>query len=173
MYIGQSVNIEKRWLNHRAKLEKNKHANKHLQNAWNKYGSDNFKFAMIEECDIQSLNEREIFWISKYKTTTDDKGYNMQYGGSTGLHTEEYKEHMKIKMKGNTNGGAGETCGRSRITEEQAIRIVYLLLSGQTPREIQEETNISLRIIRHIKQKESWVYLTKDIKFDKENNNGD
>ena len=41
-YIGQSVDIKKRWRNHRYKLNGNKHFNQHLQNSWNYYGKDNF-----------------------------------------------------------------------------------------------------------------------------------
>ena len=34
-YIGSSVGINKRFINHKSKLNKNKHHNPHLQNAWN------------------------------------------------------------------------------------------------------------------------------------------
>lgn len=48
VYIGQSNNIKKRWTEHRSALNNNRHVNVHLQNAWNKYGENNFEFVIIE-----------------------------------------------------------------------------------------------------------------------------
>lgn len=48
IYIGSSVNIKKRFCQHRDGLRKNKHHNKHLQRSWNKYGEENFEFVVIE-----------------------------------------------------------------------------------------------------------------------------
>ena len=33
-YIGSSIDIERRWHEHRLHLRTDRHANKHLQNAW-------------------------------------------------------------------------------------------------------------------------------------------
>ena len=41
IYIGQSLNIKTRFLQHKQALRKNRHPNQHLQNAWNKYGKSN------------------------------------------------------------------------------------------------------------------------------------
>lgn len=43
-YIGQSSDIESRWKHHVNDLKSNCHHNQKLQNAWNKYGKDNFIF---------------------------------------------------------------------------------------------------------------------------------
>jgi len=48
-YVGSSVNIlRERWPHHKSALRYNKHHCKHLQNAWNKYGEDNFEFHVVE-----------------------------------------------------------------------------------------------------------------------------
>ena len=80
LYIGQSHNIKIRWQMHKAVLRNNRAANIHLQNAWNKYGEYNFEFLIIEYCDKELLDDREIFWISYYDSTV--KGYNLQFGGN-------------------------------------------------------------------------------------------
>lgn len=49
-YVGQAVNIEERWKQHKYRLNGQYHGNKHLQNAWNKYGKDNFVFIILEKC---------------------------------------------------------------------------------------------------------------------------
>jgi hypothetical protein len=44
-------------------LLKNKHANKYMQNAFNKYGKDSFKFEVIEECSKTVLVKTEAYYI--------------------------------------------------------------------------------------------------------------
>jgi len=75
-YVGQSVNLKKRISVHKSTLRGNYHENEHLQRAYNKYGSDNFLFEILEECDVDSLDEREIFWISEFNSTDRELGYN-------------------------------------------------------------------------------------------------
>jgi predicted GIY-YIG superfamily endonuclease len=43
-YIGSSINIKQRFAQHKSTLRHNTHRNQHLQNAWNKYGEENFDF---------------------------------------------------------------------------------------------------------------------------------
>ena len=80
VYIGQSVDIEKRWTVHKRLLNKNKHHNNHLQNAWNKYTEKNFIFTIVEKCSIDSLNSREQYWIAV--NDSYNNGYNLDKGGS-------------------------------------------------------------------------------------------
>ena len=58
-YIGQSVNILKRWNKHRSFESSN--AQYPLYRAFKKYGIDNFIFQIIEECPVEKLDEREIY----------------------------------------------------------------------------------------------------------------
>lgn len=59
-YIGMSKNVKRRWQQHRSSLRKNKHHNKNLQQAWNKYGEGNFVFYQIENVwDESMLHQRE------------------------------------------------------------------------------------------------------------------
>lgn len=80
-YIGQSKDIHKRWGIHIHLLNKGKHDNGHLQNAWDKYGELNFSFSIIEECREEHLDEKECYYISKYNTIDGKFGYNLQCGG--------------------------------------------------------------------------------------------
>jgi len=49
-YIGSASNLRRRFSNHKCHLTKNSHSNLHLQNAWNKYGGDNFEFLILVLC---------------------------------------------------------------------------------------------------------------------------
>ena len=59
-----------------------------LHKAFRKYGSDNFSFEVLEECDRDLLNEREMYWITFYDTFKN--GYNQTAGG--------YQSIRKIKL---------------------------------------------------------------------------
>lgn len=66
-YIGSSVNIKRRLEIHRANLRHNNHDNPHLQNAWNKYGEDNFVFNILEKCGKDVRFEREQYYVNIIK----------------------------------------------------------------------------------------------------------
>ena len=80
-YIGQSNNIEYRWKRHKYELNSGKHDNDYLQKSWDKYGQNNFSFYILELCDIESLDEREVYYIDFYQTLNRDNGYNLTSGG--------------------------------------------------------------------------------------------
>lgn len=80
-YIGQSKNIHRRWTMHKWELNNNIHDNDYLQKAWNKYGSSNFTFSIIEECPIDKLDERELYYIDYFNTCDRNNGYNLRGGG--------------------------------------------------------------------------------------------
>lgn len=76
-YIGQSINIESRWIHHRNYSKQNSHYPLYM--AFEKYGIEQFDFSIVEECSPQKLNEREIYWISYYDSYNN--GYNQTTGG--------------------------------------------------------------------------------------------
>lgn len=75
-YIGSSKDVKNRWTQHRNALNDNKHGNPYLQNAWNKYGVQSFKFEIIEKCSIEDQFEREQFYLNKLNPF-DNNGYNI------------------------------------------------------------------------------------------------
>ena len=50
-YIGSAKHFSKRWNVHTKCLKKQKNHSRYLQNAWNKYGKDAFKFNILLVCD--------------------------------------------------------------------------------------------------------------------------
>lgn len=88
-YIGKTsqTNPYKRWKQHlqnaRSKHNLNENNSVHsmpIVSAIRKYGEDNFKFRVLEECTEESVNEREEHYIKEYNTA-DGSGYNCTYGG--------------------------------------------------------------------------------------------
>lgn len=66
LYIGKSNNLLKRKNQHFRQLALNAHFNQHLQNAYNKYGCNNFEFTVIEYIEPQNLLAREQYYIDLY-----------------------------------------------------------------------------------------------------------
>ena len=105
-YIGQSMNIHRRIINHYNSLQNNRHFNTHLQGAWNYYGSESFVFNVLEYCNIEFLNEKEIYYIKKYNATDPHYGYNILDGGKNS--TREFTPHTRMKMSKNHADFSGE-----------------------------------------------------------------
>ena len=70
VYIGQSLNIYKRWKQHTEKHNLSK-ANK-LYKSFLKYGFQNHKFEILELCDKEDLNKNEVKWKTFYKNLNKD-----------------------------------------------------------------------------------------------------
>ncbi len=77
-YVGQSVNLERRWKQHRSRANLGNHSNPRLQACWDKYGEPNFKFEILEVCEEKILSEREEFWIDKLGTSHTLGGLNLE-----------------------------------------------------------------------------------------------
>ena len=61
IYIGQSVNIKNRFKQYKY-ISNNKIIGPKLYNSLKKHGFENHQFEIIEECIIEQLNEKEIYW---------------------------------------------------------------------------------------------------------------
>jgi group I intron endonuclease len=82
IYIGQSINLKKRKKKY-SLLSNIKNQSK-IYNSFVKYGYENHIFEIIEECSLEQLNEKEIYWINFYNSIKN--GLNIKEGGSKGKH---------------------------------------------------------------------------------------
>ena len=92
-YIGQSTDINDRWIKHRSRpFQVNDISyNTLFYRAIRKYGLENFTFEVVEECQCDMLNEREIFYIDVYNSHFTKNGYNMTFGGEGGAKRDNKK----------------------------------------------------------------------------------
>lgn len=93
-YIGQAVDIQTRWKNHRSTMNdpNDKGYDYHLYRSMRKYGIENFSFTVIEECLISELNDRERYWIAFYDSFFN--GYNLTFGGDSSTGRKNAKEYV-------------------------------------------------------------------------------
>lgn len=142
VYIGQSVNIERRWKDHKTvyTCKKDHTYNYPLYKAFRKYGIKNFAFDVIEECKPSELNNLEKFWVDYYDSYT--KGYNQTLGGY-GIFNKANKRMLED------------------ITQD-------LLGTELSINEIAEKHNLSYEMIQGINTGRYWV---RDIKYPIRNRN--
>ena len=130
-YIGQSVNIAKRWTEHRCKATSkgSEGFESHFYRSIRKYGLENFSFEILEECLREELNKKEQFYIAKYHSDQQDYGYNL------------------------TPGGDSQGPTTRKLTDKQVKEIFSLLdNSDLSQTEIAEKYNVTQQLISAINQ---------------------
>ena len=134
VYIGQSVNVERRiqshyWPSH---AEQRTPFDKILQ-----AHSNLFTYEIVEECSADLLDEREQYWIEYYNSYYD--GYNCTLGGK---------------------GARGETHSKATLTNEEVLQIIKLLEEGELNNtEIANLFNSTRERIRAINENKCWCHL--------------
>lgn len=106
-YIGQSINIKKRFAEHLRSGQPEKYSHKNERDintpihlAMQKYGIQNFSLTILEECDKQQLDDRERYWISYYKSNEKQFGYNVLLGGQNKIALKgELHSQAKLSQK--------------------------------------------------------------------------
>ena len=85
IYVGQSIDIADRWKQHIYKAFNcnEKAYTSAIHNAFRKYGVENFKLEIIEECLAEELDSKEKFWIKELNSLYPN-GYNILPGGQKG-----------------------------------------------------------------------------------------
>ena len=103
-YVGSSIDIYQRWRNHKSQLKRNIHKNPHLQNAWNKYGENNFQFIIEKEVSLNQLLEEEQKLIDlhfgKSYCYNINSGVTKLYGNYNPFYGKHHTEISKQKMGG-------------------------------------------------------------------------
>jgi len=103
-YIGSTIDCKNRWYKHQWELNNKKHHCLYLQRAWNKYGEKIFEFSVFEEWPLETLLDREQYFLDLYLPT--NILYNIEsiaikppsWKGKK--HTKDTKQKMSIAAKG-------------------------------------------------------------------------
>lgn len=99
-YIGQTIQkLQYRINDHFCRSSNSQYK---FHRAIKKYGKNNFIYGVIEECDFDLINEKEMYWIRIYDTFKN--GYNSDTGGMNGrLLSEETKSKIQQKSSKDNN----------------------------------------------------------------------
>lgn len=94
IYIGSTKQSFRVRLNHHLQaLRNNKHKNKHLQRAWNKYGEDNFEFSILTIC-----NKKDTYF-----------------------YEQQFLDNRNLKMSYNINPNATGPCYEQKSIQKHII----------------------------------------------------
>lgn len=114
-YIGSSVDIKRRWEQHKRGLRGGYHYNIYLQNAWNKYGKGAFEFRVIAITEPE-----EALRLENLLLATPNYAYNIARDAVASLKGVTFSEEHKRKI-GDAHRGkilADET--KRKISENHA-----------------------------------------------------
>ena len=139
LYIGSTCkHIPHRWRQHRHLLNKGCHYNQRLQSDWDEYGSDNFKFEIVEVLEDEYTIAFEQFWLNMFMAFDPRYGYNSDptCGAKRGFkHSVETKakisEHSKSWKRSPEHLAA---LNRGRQSEQAKLRHAEGVKSGWVKR---------------------------------------
>ena len=174
IYIGQSVDVQRRINDHQRTFAKGTHHSVHILRAYQKYGADAFKYEVIEYCSIPDLDSREIYWIKYYDSANPSKGYNMSFGGQS---KHKYNADYCNRRRGEGNPMYGKkqsasrrayqrqvALGSSDILDENIVRdIKTKLLSAPSISDIAKEYGVSVSTIWYIKECKNWDWVASEL----------
>lgn len=98
IYIGQSINIKRRFNSYKKLRCKSQPK---IYNSLKKYGSENHIFEIIEECNVNMLCDREIYWKLYHLNNFDGNWEEVLFCelydiGSGGYRSEETKRKIGL-----------------------------------------------------------------------------
>lgn len=136
VYIGQSINIEKRFKEHLNDL-KNQHSHGKLQKAFNAYGAPTLE--IILECSIEELNDSEVEAIEIFDSYTN--GFNT------------LKEPGSPNLKGMDSPN-------TKYAQEVYISVFKSIVhSNKILKEIAAEHNVSWSVVMSISLGRTHIWL--------------
>lgn len=98
VYVGQTIqSLKKRFNGHCCYSKSDKSINMYIKRAIHKYGRDKFHISLLEECSIESMNEREKYWIDFFDSY--NKGYNLTKGGQDSNYFSLHRLEDTIDIK--------------------------------------------------------------------------
>lgn len=130
IYIGKTEGtIEDRWKQHIRDSKKSQIQHRPLYSAIQKYGINNFKIEIVEQCDNTIINDREKYWIEYYNSYKN--GYNATIGGDGTVYCDYdlvyslYQEGLTMTQISNMLSYDISTCRRIlntyNVTKEERI----------------------------------------------------
>lgn len=125
-YVGQSINIWKRWIKHLQDLRTNRHSSVFLQRSFNKHGESAFEFSVLEAGtdprDKQALTRAEQRWMD---TLNSCFNWAPAAGSNAGIKlSADTRAKMSLAHRGNkVNLGRPSPRKGTKLSSETCQRI--------------------------------------------------
>jgi group I intron endonuclease len=122
IYVGSAKLFYYRRNSHYSNLRLNKHANKHLQNAWNKYGEESFEFEIIMVCPQEYMVKLEQWFINTLKPK-----YNIRKEASSNIGIKFTDPSTKAKKRAVQAINWNSASYREKQTKTRSIPVLCFL----------------------------------------------
>lgn len=141
IYIGQSLNIEKRFY-----IYKRMHCKKQIRlyASFLKYGVENHTFEVLQECSIEELNERERHW-QDFHNVTGRQGLNcdlVNNENSPKVRSVETRNKIANKLKGHTYNLGRKFTGEKLINVQKGGKARIGTNLSESTKQLLREANL-------------------------------
>lgn len=135
IYIGQTrLKINQRWSKHKSSYKKylkdKKGTCRELYGSFDTYSIESFGIYIIEECDDDDLNEKEIYYIDKFDTMVPN-GLNIQQGGKSCNKTDRMKKIISQKTSEAITQKNIDNFRKNDLSKGLPKHIIYLKIKGR------------------------------------------
>jgi group I intron endonuclease len=164
IYIGQSIDIIKRWGYYKRMKCKSQ---VRLFHSFSKHGAISHNFEIVHECQRNELNELECKYIKQFNSFDNINGLNLMDGGRKGTKVSDetkYKLRIanlgkkrslesinKVKETIKNNGGAWNK-GMTGIFSEEALKKIGVRHSQESINKIGEKARGRIQSEEHKKK---------------------
>ena len=125
-YVGRCVGpVKEREIKHWW-YAKHKQSNTPFPNALRKYGRDAFEWSIVEECSVDNVADREIYWINELNPQ-----YNATLGGDGGRLGVPCPQHVKdATTKANSKQVKDKRTGKVYASLTEASEATGVMVSS-------------------------------------------
>jgi len=181
VYVGSSVDVAKRWRDHKSALKTGIHKSRSMQTDYSKHGLESFEHKVLEELTAETtkeqLLEREQFYLDTLQPF-GKTGYNSSptAGSQKGVvwtkesrmklsaahkgkkFSEESRRKMSEAHKGKPSHMKGEKHKLAKLTWEKVREIRRLYAAGGTTQsKLAIQFDISQSVVSEILNNKTWV----------------
>jgi len=144
-YIGSSCNVRRRLTAHKWRLNNKLHTNPILQASWGVHGESAFIFEIIELCGIESLIEREQYWIDEASSRVKLFNVRLVASSNRGLVSKQRGIPLSPQRKKSHQEGCAKRRGvkRPEFDEEWRKAIGQGSLGHITSEETKKKLSIA------------------------------
>ncbi len=156
-YIGSTIDFKSRKTQHFTDLRCGRHFNQYLQNAFSKYGEEQFMFEIIQDGVAEArLLDLERSKILEFDSVNHTKGYNLTAETKAPMRGRKMSEADKQKK---SEFFTGSKHPRSKICESAIPQIFKHYAQGMTQKQIAERIGISQSNVSLILRGKAWDHV--------------
>lgn len=146
IYIGSSIDIERRWKRHLSQLINNTHSNILLQRIYDKYGEKNLKFSILLQCERDILKQIEQQFLDQNPNSLN---INRHASGGDIISNHPHKTEIRQRqITGTRKAALKEDLRRKRKENGKRLYPNGLITkhSEETKRKMRESRGFKIKI---------------------------